>query len=143
MSQQALNLSSRQIRIYGDTPIPVKLEIAKKRGVYFYLRTRNIKKQIWLNECENNTLKENSKRAGLSEAGYVRKLILGYKLKEQPTEVILEMMNQIRGIGTNLNQIAKKANTLNMIDAPYYRNVYEKFCKLEQKLNEKLFESRK
>ena len=53
------------------------------------------------------------------------------------------MMNQIRGIGTNLNQIAKKANTLNMIDAPYYRNVYEKFCKLEQKLNEKLFESRK
>lgn len=88
-------------------------------------------------------MKENSKRAGLSEAGYVRKLILGYKLKEQPIEVILEMMNQIRGIGTNLNQIAKKANTLNMIDAPYYRNVYEKFCKLEQKLNEKLFESRK
>ena len=119
------------------------MKIVKKRGAYFYLRTRNIKKQIWLNECENNMLKVNSKKAGLSEAGYIRKLIMGYKLKEQPTEIILEMMNQIRGIGTNLNQIARKANALDMIDAPYYRNVYERFCKLEHKLNDELFESRK
>ena len=107
------------------------------------MRIRNIKKQLWLNEQENNRLKENAKKAGLSESGYIRNLILGYKLKEQPTEIIFEMMNQIRAIGTNLNQIARKANTLDMIDVPYYKSVYEKICKLEKRLNEELFENRK
>ena len=107
------------------------------------MRKRNIKKQVWLNEQENNKLKENSKRTRLTESAYLRLLILGYKPKEQPTDIIYEMMNQIRGIGTNLNQIARKANSLNMIDAPYYKNVYEKICKLEKKLNEELFETKK
>lgn len=104
------------------------------------MRIRNIKKQLWINEQENNRLKENAKKAGLSESGYVRSLILGYQPKEQPTEIIFEMMNQIRAIGTNLNQIARKANALDMIDVPYYKSVYEKICKLEKRLNEKLLD---
>lgn len=104
------------------------------------MRKRNIGKFIYLNEEENKKLKENAKKAGLSESSYMRSLILGYELKEQPTEIVYEMMNQIRGISTNLNQIARKANALGIIDVPYYKYVYEKICKLENKLNEKLFD---
>lgn len=107
------------------------------------MRKRNIGKFIRLNEEENRILKENAAKVGKTESGYIRNLILGYKPKEQPTEIIFEMMNQIRAIGTNLNQIARKANTLDMIDVPYYKSVYEKICKLEKRLNEELFENRK
>lgn len=107
------------------------------------MRKRSIQKTFWLNENENEKLKNNALKVGLSESSYIRTLIMGYKPKEQPTEIIYEMINQIRGIGTNLNQIAKKANALGMVDAPYYKNVYEKICKLEKRLNEELFENRK
>lgn len=107
------------------------------------IRKRSIGKFIWLNEDENRILKEKAKKVGMSESAYMRNLILGYKPKEQPTEIIYEMMNQIRGIGTNLNQIARKANSLGMIDVPYYKNAYDKICKLEKRLNEELFENRK
>lgn len=104
------------------------------------MRKRSIGKFIRLNEEENKILKEKSSKVGKTESGYIRSLILGYQPKEQPTEIIFEMMNQIRAIGTNLNQIARKANALDMIDVPYFRSVYEKICKLEKRLNEKLLD---
>lgn len=138
MSQQALNLSIRQIRKYGDTPIPV-YTLFKKRDDDI-LRNRNIGKFIYLNEEENQILRSNANKVGLSESSYIRCLIMGYKPKEQPTEIVYEMINQIRGIGTNLNQIARKANSLNMIDAPQYNNVYKRINKLEEELKEKLLD---
>ena len=50
------------------------------------MRNRTIKKQFWLNETEEKLLKEKSKKAGLSEAEFIRSFINGYKLKEKPDE---------------------------------------------------------
>ena len=52
------------------------------------MRTRNIKKQIWLDIKEDELLKRKSKEAGLSEAEFIRSLIKGYRMREQPTEEI-------------------------------------------------------
>ena len=41
-----------------------------KRGALNFLRKRDIKKQLWLNEIENKKLKENSLRVGLTESAY-------------------------------------------------------------------------
>lgn len=60
----------------------------------------------------------------MSESEFVRKAIVNKKIKEQPDERFYEALKQLNGIGTNLNQIAKKANTLNMVDAKYYKQVY-------------------
>ena len=90
------------------------------------MRTRGIKKQFWLNEEEDKKLKGNAKKAGVSESSYLRCLINGYKPKEQPTKEIYEMLNQLRGIATNLNQIAKRANVLDFIDVPFYKKNFEK-----------------
>ena len=98
------------------------------------MRRRTIKKQLWLNEEENKKLKENSRRTGLSESSYIRQLILGFKPKKQPTEIIYEMMNQVRVIGNNLNQISRKENALGMIDVPYYKHVYEKNLQIRRKI---------
>ena len=42
------------------------------------MRNRTIKKQFWLNETEDNLLKEKSKKAGLSEAEFIRSFINFY-----------------------------------------------------------------
>ena len=81
---------------------------------------------LWLDDNEKKRLKSNAEKAGLSQSSYVRSLINGYKPKEQPTQEIYEMLFQLRGIATNLNQIAKRANVLDYIDVPFYKKTYEK-----------------
>lgn len=90
------------------------------------MRKYYIQKKIWLDYESKKNLKDNAKKAGLSESSYMRCLINNYKPKEQPTQEIYEMLFQLRGIATNFNQIARKANTLNYIDAPFYKKTYEK-----------------
>lgn len=84
------------------------------------MRRRNIKKQVWLNREEASQLKKMAKKVGLNEATLIRNLILGFKPKEKPDERFYEAMREIRKIGNNLNQIAKKANYLNYIDTMMY-----------------------
>ena len=107
------------------------------------MRMRGIKRQFWLNEQENKILKENAKKVGLSESSYIRNIIMGFKPKEQPTEVIFEFLNQLKGIGINFNQIARKANILDYVDAPLYRKNYEKWAELEKALRKEFLDMEK
>ena len=109
----------------------------------FYLRTRDIKKQVWLNEDEIKALKQNSKKAGLNESAYIRNLIMGYKPKEQPTENMYEIIKQLKLVGINLNQIARKANALDIVDAPFYKKVYEKWNRLSEDIKKEFLDMEK
>lgn len=107
------------------------------------MRTRDIKKQVWLNETENKRLKENAKKTGLTESAYIRNLIMGYKPKEQPTENMYEILNQLKLVGINLNQIARKANALDLVDAPFYKKVYTKWNKLTEDIKREFLDIEK
>ena len=74
------------------------------------MRKRTIKKQIWVNQNEDNLLKYKSKKSGLNESEFLRSCIKGYKVKEQPTKEIREFLKQISGIANNVNQIALRVN---------------------------------
>lgn len=74
------------------------------------MRKRTIKKQIWINQNEDNLLKYKSKKSGLNESEFLRSCIKGYKVKEQPTKEIREFLKQITGIANNVNQIALRVN---------------------------------
>ena len=75
------------------------------------MRKRNIKKQIWIDAKEDELLKKKSKQTGLSESEFIRSLIKGYRIKEQPTEEIKIFQRKIFGIANNINQIAKISNS--------------------------------
>ena len=64
------------------------------------MRTRNIKINIFLNEDENKILNEKVKKSGLNKSEFFRKIILDYKLKEQPDERFYEILSQLRGMAT-------------------------------------------
>ena len=94
------------------------------------MRKRTIKKQIWINQDEENLLKLKSKKSGLNESEFLRSCIKGYKIKEQPTKEIREFIKQISGIANNINQIARVVNTVGYIrdeDLEYIKNTMPKF----------------
>ena len=91
------------------------------------MRYRNTKKQFWFSEEECKILATNSDKAGLSEAEYIREI-----LKEKPDDRFYDNLKVIRSIANNMNQIAKKANSLGFVDElAYKRNVdmIKKFIK--------------
>ena len=84
------------------------------------MRIRNRKKQVSLNREEATQLKKKETKVGLNESELLRNLIIGFEPREKPGEEFYETMKQLRGIANNLNQIARKANALNYVDAPLY-----------------------
>ena len=85
------------------------------------MRKRNIRKQVWLNEKENSRLQANAVKAGFSQENYLRTLINGFIPKELPPPDYHAMVRELHAIGTNLNQIAARANATGHID----RTVFE------------------
>jgi len=91
------------------------------------MRTRNIKKQVWLNREEATLLKKKAKKVGLNEAALIRSYIVGIEPREKPDERFYDVMKEMRAIGNNLNQIARKANSLNFVDYPLYKKEADKW----------------
>lgn len=90
------------------------------------MRTRSKSVLIRLTEEEYKTLEMNIAKTNLSKEGYLRLLIKENKPIESPPLAYYELINQLRKIGTNLNQIAYRANALNKIETEdYMKNVIE------------------
>jgi len=95
------------------------------------LQKRNIKKQTWMNKSEAASLARKAKKAGLTEAALIRSLVSGYVPREKPDDRFFEVMRQLSAIGNSMNQIARKANALGLLDAPYYKQQAEQLQRFE------------
>lgn len=90
------------------------------------LRTRSIKKQVWLNYDEERKLKEKSYITGLSESDLIRRMINDMTIREKPDDRFYDYIKEVRAIGNNLNQIAHRLNAIGEIDTDFYfKNVKE------------------
>ena len=90
------------------------------------MRSRRIKKQIWLNAEEEYIMKCKSQAVGMNASDYIRHLIVGYKPKEKPSEQFYEEIKNIRNNGNNINQIARIANAKGVIDVPHLKKEIDK-----------------
>lgn len=88
------------------------------------MRNRDIKKSFYLNAKENQMLKQKCSQTGLSESNFFRMCILGEEIKEQPDEKFYDMLDNLRGIATNINQITRLANSGYGIDVEQL-NIFE------------------
>lgn len=59
-------------------------------------------------------------RTGWSQEAYVRSVLAGSVPPERPSAAYREMARELRAIGANLNQIARKANAIGAVDAARY-----------------------
>lgn len=49
-------------------------------------------------------------------------LVKGYEPKEKPDDRFYAAMRELSAIGSNINQLATKANALGFVDAPMLKN---------------------
>ena len=76
---------------------------------------------VWLTEEEYATLKSKVEKTGLSMQSYLRHLISSVQPKEKPSADFFETLKILRQISNNLNQIAARAHSIGLIDAPEYK----------------------
>lgn len=85
------------------------------------MRKRNIQIIVRLNAKEQQHLAKQVKKTGLSQEAFIRTLINGYVPKELPPSDYYAMMRELHAIGSNLNQIAAKANATGHIDRTVFQ----------------------
>ncbi len=85
------------------------------------MRSRRIKKQVWLSTEEDYLLKLKSQVVGMNASDYIRCLIVGYEPKEKPPKEFYDNFKEIRRIGKNINQIARLASSTNKVDVLYFQ----------------------
>ena len=79
---------------------------AKAKG--HFLSKKIIRKSIRISEEENQKLLEQLKKHDIDFSEFCRARIFNYKIH---SNIDIEFLRQVQKIGTNLNQIAKIANT--------------------------------
>ena len=84
------------------------------------MRNRNHRIRVRLNEAEYVKFKKSVARAGISQEAFLRQLIAGYAPREKPPPDYYAMMEELRRVGNNLNQIARVAHALGKLDTKGY-----------------------
>ena len=104
------------------------------------MRKRNVHIQFWLDCKEAEILNKKVKRSGLSMSVYLRHLINDVVPRDAPPPDYYAMMRELYRIGNNLNQIAQKAHTLQVIDAQRYDGDYRMLESAIQKITSAVVE---
>lgn len=100
------------------------------------MRKRNVAILFRLNRKEAEALDKKVKKSGLSREAYLRHLISGVVPRDAPPPDYYSMMRELRRIGNNLNQIAQKAHTLNVVDVQRYDRDMRMFEDTVKKITE-------
>ena len=102
------------------------------------VRKRNNRVQVRLDNKEHQAFLKAVRRSRLSQEVYLRHLINGVA----PPPDYYAMMQQLYRIGNNLNQIAQKAHTLNVIDVQRYDAAVSQFESAVKEITEAVLQPR-
>ena len=100
------------------------------------MNARTIEIKVRLNRKEAESLNKRVKKSRLSREAYLRHLINGVVPRDAPPPDYFSMMRELHGIGNNLNQIAQKAHTLNVMDVQRYDTAVRQFEAAVRKITE-------
>ena len=73
------------------------------------MKTRTHRVSVWLDDAEFEKFTRTVKLSGISKAASLRHLINGYVPKEKPPPDYYLMMEELRKVGTKINNLAKIA----------------------------------
>ena len=89
------------------------------------MRERNIRIHFRLTPKEAAAFDDIVKESGLTRSAYLRCLVRGVVPVEMPPPDYFTFARELNAIGSNLNQIAKKAHVVGAVDAKRYDEVAE------------------
>lgn len=88
-----------------------------QKGVHKMSSDRKIQKHFYLSDYEAKVLSEKSYMTGGTEADYIRRIILDYTPIAAPEGDFFKVLEKLRKIGNNINQITAVANATGNIKA--------------------------
>lgn len=100
------------------------------------MKSRNIEIKVRLNRKEAESLNKRVRKSRLSREAYLRHLINGSVPRDAPPPDYFSMMRELYRVGNNLNQIAQKAHTLNVLDVQRYDVAVREFESAVKKITE-------
>ena len=89
-------------------------------------RKRQHKIEVRLNDKEYFKLEDTISKMGTNRSDYLRKLIVGTRIKEKPPDEFYKYMKEFSLMGSNLNQIAERINTITKIEDWEYEEIEPK-----------------
>lgn len=89
---------------------------------------------IRLTREEAADLKRKAKICGITQSTLLRILLKDYEPREKPDDRFYEVMRQMSAIGNSLNQLARKANSLELLDGAEYKRQLEKFNRFQNQV---------
>lgn len=98
------------------------------------MKKRTFDIHIRLTQEDANDLKRKAKMCGMTQSALIRVLLKGYEPREKPDDRFFDVMRQMCAVGNSLNQIARKANSLGLLDATEYKRQVEKFNQFQNQV---------
>ena len=99
------------------------------------MRERNTELHLRLNDEEYRKLDWLSHTSGTSFSQVIRKLIMGREIRQRPNADFAALACSIDRLGTNINQIAKKANTNNAVSYADMKEVSSTMRQIRSEMN--------
>ena len=85
------------------------------------MRKRNCRVVVYFSKDELDTLTKKIRKSHLSREGFIRAAVAGKEVKDGPTADVPALIQEVRRVGSNLNQILKRANSIGLLDVPQLR----------------------
>ena len=99
------------------------------------MRNRTEPIQVYLSKKEREKLDSLCKKGGTSYAVLFRKWIMETEIRERPSADFMALSTSIDRLGTNINQIAKKANTNNSVSYADLKEVASNMRMIRAEMN--------
>lgn len=99
-------------------------------------RTRKRRLEIPVTEEERDKIVENMKRAGMTSiSDYGRTMLIYGQVERYDYSDLKTLIREIAAIGTNVNQVAKRANETRNIFLDEVRELQKQLQELQKKVN--------
>lgn len=98
------------------------------------MRKRTNQIIVRLSDQEMLLLRRKLKANGMTMTGYFRALIVNGEIKTLPPELMQDVQRQVRGVGRNINQMAKLAHISGKVSMGTLYQISDAQEKLEQQV---------
>ena len=85
------------------------------------MRKRNCRVVVYFSKDELDALTKKIRKSRLSREGFIRAAVANQEVKAGPTADVPMLIQEVRRVGSNLNQILKRANSIGLLDVPQLR----------------------
>ncbi|MGI6072749.1 MAG: plasmid mobilization protein [Lachnospiraceae bacterium] len=89
------------------------------------LRKRNCNMLLRFTKNEMDALTKKARKTNLSREGYCRAVLNGSEVKEAPPADVPALIQEVRRVGYNIDQILKLANAKGLLDVPRLRKALD------------------